>query len=153
GRADMVTWRPSTGQWSVLTSSSGFTYGSNYSNCIVRQWGAPEDIPIQNSDFDGDGLADMVTWRPSIGQWSVLTSSSGFHYRSNYSHCIVRQWGAPEDIPTQHSDFDGDGKADMATWRPSIGQWSVLTSKSGFDPNQALVRQLGTPEDIPIQSI
>jgi hypothetical protein len=197
GKADMAVWRPSNGTWYVLTSSSGFTYGTNYSNCIIRQWGAagdtpiqnsdfdgdgradmavwrpstgmwcvltsssgfnsyftrqwgaPGDVPIQNSDFDGDGKADMVTWRPSSGQWSVLTSSSGFTYGTNYGNCIVRQWGAPGDVPIQNSDFDGDGKADMVTWRPSNGQWSVLTSSSGFTSN--IVRQWGGAGDTLIQ--
>ena len=36
----------------------------------------------------------------------------------------------PGDVPAPR-DFDGDGKADVAVYRPSSGVWYVLRSSDG----------------------
>jgi hypothetical protein len=47
-------------------------------------------VPRQG-DFDGDGKADLAVYRPSTGQWFILTSSS------NYTASIVQVWGDSTD--------------------------------------------------------
>jgi hypothetical protein len=42
GRGDLVVWRPSTGEWYLRYSSTGFSYG----NAAVFQWGLTGDEPI-----------------------------------------------------------------------------------------------------------
>jgi len=39
-------------------------------------------------------------------------------------------WGAPGDRPVP-ADYDGDGRADVAVWRPSTGEWFVMSSRTG----------------------
>lgn len=111
GKADLVIYRNSTGYWYWLTSSSGFTQGKS------RQWGVPSlgDKPML-ADIDGDGIDDVIIWRPYTGVWYWLTSSSGFDPSSAGSRNFGS--GTVGDTPMT-GDFDGDGRADLAVWRPT----------------------------------
>ena len=48
----------------------------------------------------------------------------------------------------RRADDDGDGKADPAMYRPSTGQWFILTSSSNY--TAAIVRASGVSTDTPI---
>ena len=58
GKSDRATFRPSTGTWYILLSSTNFTTHSSYT------WGVSTDIPVPG-DYDGDGKADVAIYRPS----------------------------------------------------------------------------------------
>ena len=138
GKADMVVWRPSDGTWYARLS------GGDWNTTISRQWGLGGDIPLANTDFDGDGKADMGVWRPSNGTWYARLSGG------DWNSTISRQWGLGGDIPLANTDFDGDGKAEMGVWRPSNGTWYARLS--GGDWNTTISRQWGLAGDIPLAS-
>ena len=50
---------------------------------------------------------------------------------TNYTAWDVRQWGAVGDVPVP-GDYDGDGKTDVAVFRPSTGTWYILKSSTNF---------------------
>ncbi len=78
--------------------------------------GTPTPTPDANVDFNGDGKSDWVVSRPNGGllDWFVNINGSGT--------VTGTQWGLSTDrrVP---ADYDGDGKDDIAVWRPlSTGQ-------------------------------
>jgi hypothetical protein len=137
GKADVAVFRPSAGTWFILRSSDG----------VVQSvpWGQAGDVPV-TADFDGDRLADFAVVRPNEpapGQstWYVLESNfqQGFFLRVAF--------GQPGDklVP---GDYDGDGKADIAVYRPADGSWWINQSSVTVGSPQKVVL-FGLPTDIP----
>jgi FG-GAP-like repeat len=96
------------------------------------------------SDFELDGRADPVVYRPSSGQWWINRSIYA------YSDSTLVTWGTPGDTPTP-ADFDGDGKSDPAVYRPAGGgnsHWFVKTSSTGYAGSYAV--HWGTSGDVPV---
>jgi hypothetical protein len=128
GKTDIAIFRPSTGTWFILYSSTGTFAG-------IR-WGNAEDV-VAPGDYDGDGKTDIAVFRPSTGTWFILYSSTG-------TFAGIR-WGNAEDVVVP-ADYDGDGKTDIAVFRPSNGVWFAVISSTGTFASV----QWGTSGDIPI---
>ena len=120
-RSDFAVWRPSSGAWYVIDSSTGAAH---------QQFGDAGDIPVPG-DYDGDGKTDFAFWRPKTGMWSVLSAPE----RSRH------EVGRAQDIPVP-GDYDGDGKTDFAVWRPSEGKWYVIDSSTGKQRSQQWGRRV-----------
>ena len=86
GKTDLAVYRPSTGTWWVLKSSTNDTVSSSFS------WGLSTDNPAP-ADYDGDGKFDPTVYRPSTGVWFVAKSST------NYTTTIIQSWGLSTDKP------------------------------------------------------
>jgi hypothetical protein len=54
------------------------------------------------------------------------------------------QFGIPTDFPVA-ADYDGDGKTDIAVYRPEGGYWYLQKSTEGFGSVQ-----FGIPSDRPV---
>jgi subtilisin-like proprotein convertase family protein len=119
GRTDVAVYRPNTGEWFVLQSSTNTGF--------VVTWGAPPstgagDIAVPG-DYDGDGLTDIAVYRESTGTWYLRYSLGG---------TAAIDFGAPAslglgDRPVP-GDYDGDGINDLAVYREATGVWYIRKS-------------------------
>jgi hypothetical protein len=87
-------------------------------------------------DFDGDSKTDISIFRPSVGEWWYLKSSTGGN--------AALQFGNSNDKPVP-ADYTGDGKADITFFRPSTGEWFILRSED----NSFLSFPFGATGDAP----
>jgi hypothetical protein len=62
---------------------------------------------------------------------------------------VSTQWGLSSDTPVS-GDYDGDGKTDIAVWRPGCGVWYVLASDSSGSYTDT---QWGMESDVPVSSL
>jgi cytochrome c peroxidase len=124
GKTDISVFRPSDGNWYVLSSSN--------SSMSVSTWGLGTDVLVPE-DYDGDGKTDVAVYRD--GAWYVQRSRDGFFGTS---------FGSPGDLPAP-GDYDGDGKADEAVFRPSNGTWYINASQNGIS-----IIPFGLSQDRPV---
>lgn len=97
--------------------------GTNYTTAFKISVGAPGQIPIPG-DFDGDGRLDIAMVIPGasgIGGNTWIVAQGGNSFNTLFS----RQWGITGDTLVP-GDYDGDGKLDIATFRPSENRVFVL---------------------------
>lgn len=110
GRADTAVFRPSTGVWWILRNDGSY---------VASQFGQNGDAPVP-ADYDGDGKADISVYRSggptpgAQGTWFVINSGNGA--------VATYLFGVNGDIPVP-ADYDGDGDANVALFRPSNGYW------------------------------
>lgn len=99
GQGDFAVYRktPTRAQWFTLKTREGVSISEESSRQFVE---------LSSADFDGDRQQAAITF--SDGQWSGHAS-----------------WGQPGDIGVP-ADYDGDGRDDLAVYRPDDGSWWIV---------------------------
>jgi hypothetical protein len=146
GIADLVVWRPTTGEWLIRYSSDNYSYASWKS----FQWGLPGDVPIA-TDFDGDARTDLTVYRPTNVNPGGCPQCWFTRYSSNdYSYSTwTKTSNLPAGIPVP-ADFNADGKTDLAVFQPN-GQWNIaFTNVGDVTSPRTLSVAWGLPGDIPL---
>src|SRR4029079_16674503 len=72
------------------------------------------------------GKTDVGIFRPNGatgGEWWISKSSN--------NGVLSATFGSSTDIPTR-ADYTGDGKTDIAFYRPSTGTWYILRSEDSL---------------------
>ncbi|HET7698830.1 MAG TPA: FG-GAP-like repeat-containing protein [Vicinamibacterales bacterium] len=105
--------------------------------------------PGPPSDFDADGRTDPSIFRPATGEWWTVPSRerAGEYLLLGQPprRAETAALGQSGDLPAA-ADFDGDGQADVAVFRPSNGQWLIRDSST---MQSRAVLWGGTTADIP----
>jgi hypothetical protein len=146
GKSDIMIFRPSTGLW--VTRYTGIDPNSGGQLTLSASWGGAGDIPL-TGDFNADGKDDIMIFRPSNGTW--YARYTGLDPNNGGQAILSTNWGGAGDWPLA-GDFNADGKADIAIFRPSNGTWYVRYT--GLDPNSGgqaiLSTSWGEPGDFPM---
>ncbi len=112
-------------------------------------------------DYDGDGTADLSVMRTNFpgvadGATSLVGQPRVWYFGRNIENNLQEQiapnpngvtsiqFGLDDDIAAP-ADYDGDGRVDVAVFRPTTGIWYLNRSTAGF---QAL--QWGLSGDVPV---
>ena len=141
GYDDISIWRPSNKSFYVRMRSNGATYPTK------GAFGEDTDVPVA-MDYDADGKGDRAVFRPRTGQWFIEPTTScvngPYDPPNTPPSCSTNtiQWGLTGDVPTP-GDFNGNGAAEPAVFRPSEGRWYFQTNGTTFNWGQA--------GDIPVQ--
>lgn len=114
-------------------------------------WGVRNDIAVPE-DYDGDSADNLAVYRPrEPSDASVEGFSNWYVLRPNGASGFSERWGLSTDIPVP-ADYDGDGVADFAVFRPRFGQWYIKNSgyAYGFTDHPFDVYQWGLSGDVPL---
>jgi hypothetical protein len=92
-------------------------------------------------DFDMDGKADYIIFRPATNTWWVLKSDGSGYQTQQFSGFSLYT----RDYFTL-GDYDGDNKADYSVWRNSNATWYQYRSST----NTLSTASFGTSGDEPV---
>ena len=110
GSTDVAMFRASEGRWLLRDAATGALSDV--------QFGQAGDVPFA-ADFDGDGQDDLM----------VLREGMGYVRRSVDQTVEAAPWGSlSAGAAIVLGDYDGDGRAEPATWRLSDGVWWIFNS-------------------------
>ena len=142
GKADLAIFRPSAGLWFGVNATTGAIVLD--SRNVHGPFGTTGDVPVVG-DYDGDRTCDIAIFRANVGLWYGFKAATPTKILA--STTATGPLGQAGDIAVP-ADYDGDGTADLAYFRPSNGQWFGLKAAGGGVALPAVT--LGASGHIPV---
>ena len=149
GSTEAAVYRQSTASFVIknpaLPNKEMVPYGSAAGTPVGAPYvyrNLPTATGVAPGDYLGNGLTQPAFFRrltPTTGLWYVLNDAS-INGKAFGSGTL--------DVPLT-GDFDGDGKTDLALYRPGSAQWYVADSSAGYATQ--LLTTFGEPNvDVPV---
>jgi hypothetical protein len=153
GRADLLSYHPKNDRWSVSAGRADGTFDAPRRFTVYDDY-APAGQPTQlTADVNADGKADLLAYDPAKGRWVVFDRGIsrapwlGVRSRSTTMTWIHGTGWAAILYGTRTgweahlaADVTGDGRADVLSYHPARGRWSITTSRDDawFDEPRTL---------------
>jgi len=139
GNIDLAVYRSSNSSWIINQSGNNQT--------MTQVFGQAGDVPVMG-DYDGDSKFDLAVRRNSTNQWFYKQAApGGATTLISFTGGITMQ---SSDV-TVAGDYDGDGKTDIAVWRPSTGYWYIRKSTDGLMRSDQWGQSGDTPIAVPMK--
>ncbi len=120
GKVDLTVYRPVHGMWYMLPSSGSCPAGWTVivTGQCQKQWGLPGDKPMVG-DFDQDGKADLVVYRPSNQHFYIHYSSHSGSVAFQFPDGTGGVFPSSSDKP-DIADVNGDGRSDVIVYKQNL---------------------------------
>jgi hypothetical protein len=130
GKADIANYSAGTGRWWVSISN-----GSSFTTTMWAQFATFGGWSSQSvGDFNHDGNADIANYSAGTGRWWISISNGS----TSFTTTLWATLATPTSWATQVvGDFNGDGRSDIANYRPSDATWWIsVSSGTSFTTTQ-----------------
>jgi hypothetical protein len=125
GRADLLSYRPSTGAWWLSPARSDGTFAAPRH---VTTYGTRTGWETHlTADLTGNGRADLLSYHPGNGTWWLSSPRSDGTLSSPRlltTYGLRSGWGAHVA-----ADLTGDGRASLLSYHASSGAWWITDSR------------------------
>ncbi|RKH18756.1 hypothetical protein D7Y13_27875 [Corallococcus praedator] len=137
GCADRITWNYSVGEGETWVAKSKCDGGFA---AAVKNAGATSGVATTRfffADVTGDGCADKVLWRPTLGDGEVRIYPSKCDGTFGDRVSVFQAASQSESTRLFFADVTGDGCADLLRWNPKerSGAFETFVAKRGASPS------------------
>jgi hypothetical protein len=100
--------------------------------------------------IDANDRSDTPYFKVTVGKATYNDKTGNWTLNADSGNPVLVQWGKLGDIPLP-GDYDGDGKAEIAVWRPSNATWYISKENRSWSELLGQMKvQWGKPGDIPV---
>jgi hypothetical protein len=150
--AAVGVWRPQTRRFLLDCNGNGRWDGEAGGDRLTAAFGLAADLPV-SGDWDGDGRAEVGTWRPGDRRFRLDIDADGRWDGAVGGDRLSAPFGVATDLPLV-GDWNGDGRAELGYWRPQTRRFSLDSNGNGrwdgTSGGDTLTPAFGLSADLPV---